>query len=519
LLLEVLRYSPAVENEGQSERSSELVRARAALGSRSRPTVLPDEIGWLEVGSGIERARHVLGALLVRFDLPSDRARVEYERAGGDEEYEDPWTDERVLLAQGFDERPFILWEMSLYVARLVAADVEEDIMIVAVALGLGPLFAGAMRTAGAERGFLGGDPVEDYDLGVLIAEQLHHELASAERFAAALYHLRPAVRRGLEDAHEAITGAPVLDGIPTPLRRAWLEARSSELDERLPHRARWLTPTPLDFPDRFVADIPSVKRIAARLLGHAGLGGREVIVVAFDERTDAFAYFESIDETAVRFGVRADITGDGMFLVSSLAHEVAHAFRRHHGLEVLDLDVEEELTDLTCVALGFGLLMANTTERHTSITSGSLRWTAHAAVGYLEVEDFAWLMAVAARRSGMAPRTLRPLLRHLSARPRDALLSAQRVLEGKSPPSPWTIPVALMLGIALVFGAFGGLVVLQAHPAGGPCADDRDCRGLLGHRCIARHCAVPCADDRGCDTHERCVLVRAPVRFCVPER
>jgi hypothetical protein len=53
--------------------------------------------------------------------------------------------------------------------------------------------------------------------------------------------------------------------------------------------------------------------------------------------------------------------------VVAAMAHEVAHAFRRFHALEVEDRDVEERLTDLTTVYLGFGVLTTNAALRHRS--------------------------------------------------------------------------------------------------------------------------------------------------------
>lgn len=85
--------------------------------------------------------------------------------------------------------------------------------------------------------------------------------------------------------------------------------------------------------------------------------------------------------------------------LAGLLAHEVAHAWRHHHQLVDNDRALEEELTDLTTIVLGFGLLTVNNAyrERTTLHLEGGLTWTRYSAVrvGYLSAQCLSWLLAV----------------------------------------------------------------------------------------------------------------------------
>lgn len=135
-------------------------------------------------------------------------------------------------------------------------------------------------------------------------------------------------------------------------------------------------------------------KRVASRLMGHAGLGAYQLAIglKADPKRPEAngpvaipdpsgshvLAWFAGLDRDAVppvcHFGFDARQAAEPEVLVAALAHEVAHAFRAHHGLdphlhgEVEDARarrLEEELTDITTHALGFGVLTTNASYRY----------------------------------------------------------------------------------------------------------------------------------------------------------
>ncbi|HWB74995.1 MAG TPA: hypothetical protein VG755_08560, partial [Nannocystaceae bacterium] len=140
--------------------------------------------------------------------------------------------------------------------------------------------------------------------------------------------------------------------------------------------------PTERFFPDRWTPDEDGVGLLAMRLLRYAGLGELGVQLQLFAEHdaarasgglvqserhAGAAAWFAGIDDGVCRFGTNIDKLGDALGVTAALAHESAHAVRRYHALEVADVQTEEQLTDLTAVYLGFGVLLANAAARHRS--------------------------------------------------------------------------------------------------------------------------------------------------------
>lgn len=219
-----------------------------------------------------------------------------------------------------------------------------------------------------------------------------------------------------------------------------------------------WLDRAPLlpnerDFPDRWSGDVRSVERLLRRLMRHAGLGDLDLVLdVVFAEelgiekrvesldptgRTGAWhahgtaAWFAGIDDSTCFFGVREDLIGDAAGVVAVLAHEVCHAYRRHHELEVRDRDLEELLTDATTVFLGFGVLTTNAAERHHSepIAGSSIsgmRW-GHQRLGYLDATTFAALLAHQSWRREASTSEVRAIAAALEPNQRDAY---RRVLD-----------------------------------------------------------------------------------------
>jgi len=77
------------------------------------------------------------------------------------------------------------------------------------------------------------------------------------------------------------------------------------------------------------------------------------------------------------------------------LAHEVAHAYRHAHELRISDYEVEERLTDLTTIFLGFGVLTVNASQRFRSGTSGvGGSWYSRSEGGYLSMQSMSYLLA-----------------------------------------------------------------------------------------------------------------------------
>jgi hypothetical protein len=107
------------------------------------------------------------------------------------------------------------------------------------------------------------------------------------------------------------------------------------------------------------------IRRLAAEDLGLAtsayAFASTEAELAAGAARhTQVPAFFAGIEEPTdetpaprALFGFDVTRWGDPELLLGTMAHEVAHAYRRHHKLEALDREIEERLTDLTAVMLG----------------------------------------------------------------------------------------------------------------------------------------------------------------------
>lgn len=270
---------------------------------------------------------------------------------------------------------------------------------------------------------------------------------------------------------------------LPTPEEQRGLLAQLKTLIERQGSerflRAPLVETTPRFFPDPWRPDLDGVRTLALRLLAYAGLGELDVEVEPFateDEFTwtpgaagvghsrrkhGAAAWFRGIEGGVCLFGIELSLVTDPERLVEVLAHEVAHAWRFHHGLMVEDSEVEEELTDLTTVYLGFGLPTVNGTYRYRARGEmvGSMARTewSFSQGGYLPLEAMSFLLAVqaVARRmdSGETRRLQRQLepnqaasfhraLQALESEP-DALAATLSLPPPERWPAPWTeLPV-----------------------------------------------------------------------------
>ncbi|MFY0541326.1 hypothetical protein [Nannocystis pusilla] len=117
-----------------------------------------------------------------------------------------------------------------------------------------------------------------------------------------------------------------------------------------------------------------------------------------------AAGLFLGIEGGVARFGADLALLDDPGGITATLAHEVAHAYRSHHALCVEDRDLEEELTDMTAVFLGFGVLSANAALRHTSeqIYDGTFRsrWSVQ-RLGYLSPQELCFVLAAQVHARG----------------------------------------------------------------------------------------------------------------------
>lgn len=241
---------------------------------------------------------------------------------------------------------------------------------------------------------------------------------------------------------------------IPTPEERGWLIDELATLMaavgwERLVS-APILEPTPEWFPDRWSADAGGVRRLARRLLRYAGLerlgvqvslfhGDRDVVLDSYgrpagERHHGAAAWFAGIEDGVCSFGAEVGQLGDPLGVTAAMAHEVAHVFRRVHAVEVEDREVEERLTDLTTVLLGFGVLTTNASSRHRSAGGIGVHSWSHQSLGYLPPQALSFLLAVQARARGLADEQQRALGRLLEANQRGFFEHACRCVERELP-------------------------------------------------------------------------------------
>jgi hypothetical protein len=110
-----------------------------------------------------------------------------------------------------------------------------------------------------------------------------------------------------------------------------------------------------------------------------------------------AAAWFGSIDDGTLHFGIEVDGLKDAEPLAGTLSHEVAHAFRHDHGLQVRSTDLEEKLTDLTTVYMGFGILTTNAAYRYRAKGDLNMAQWSHSRGGYLSLDELSYLLAAQA--------------------------------------------------------------------------------------------------------------------------
>ena len=208
-----------------------------------------------------------------------------------------------------------------------------------------------------------------------------------------------------------------MISALPTEKERHALIDALGELVEQQGYEplAIWpvLLATPLYFPDPWSPDLTGATVMLTRLMRYAGLEALHVVLEPFDAEDDvveagafgnsfhrkgAVAWFRGIENGSAFFGVEISSLEDPDHLAGVLAHEVAHAYRTQHGLRVDDNKLEEQLTDVTTVFLGFGVLTTNGTDRFRSW--GHLeghkiyhQWQ-HDQTGYLSPATMAFLLA-----------------------------------------------------------------------------------------------------------------------------
>ena len=115
-------------------------------------------------------------------------------------------------------------------------------------------------------------------------------------------------------------------------------------------------------------------------------------------EHNGAAACFMGIEGATAWFGCETHNLPDSETMVGIMGHEVAHAFRSLKGITREDRALEEYLTDITTIYLGFGIFTANGSHQYTSSgeqygTTTIMRWS-HRRLGYLPTAAMCFLLA-----------------------------------------------------------------------------------------------------------------------------
>jgi len=187
------------------------------------------------------------------------------------------------------------------------------------------------------------------------------------------------------------------------------------------------LLPSREFFPEAAERSLEGAGILVLRLLRYARLTPLRVRLTGFRERSrrvaeglslhdpelQTAAWYAGVEDGVCRFGLELGGLRDDAALIAALAHEVSHAYRDRYALAVRDREIEEKLTDLTAVFLGFGAFLLNASHRVDSggyaATGERLLFQRH-SLGYLSPAEFALLLAAQVAVRGLDRRTRRPI-------------------------------------------------------------------------------------------------------------
>lgn len=204
--------------------------------------------------------------------------------------------------------------------------------------------------------------------------------------------------------------------------------------------------PTWTFFPDRWSFSDLGLDRVVRRLMQYAGLGRLDVRIVDFiqpriTERSKRRIHhslagaFLGIQDDSCYFAFNVDAPAEEEYIAGVMAHEVAHAYRVHHGIcDDSDPDREEWLTDVTAVYLGFGILVANNSYRYRKTSSGIVGFgtffsQSEDRAGYLTPQAFSFLLAIQIQARALDRARRNRVLKHLETTQRAFVKAAADVI------------------------------------------------------------------------------------------
>lgn len=225
---------------------------------------------------------------------------------------------------------------------------------------------------------------------------------------------------------------------VPNSEEREWLTHALKKVIARrrgdLLDAAPLVEPTNDWFPELWSATAAHGHRLTQRMMFYAGLSELKLSLSAYEPVWDegdevpwdanTAGWFAGVRDGRAIFGLNVDQFGDPEAAAGVMAHEVAHAWRQHHHLTVDDREKEELLTDVSTIALGFGILSTNNTDRYRTWGNSQLSGWSNSAVGYLPPYAMAWLLALWCQARNV-PGERRAIEKHLEPNQRASFRAA----------------------------------------------------------------------------------------------
>lgn len=138
------------------------------------------------------------------------------------------------------------------------------------------------------------------------------------------------------------------MECLPAPEQRTWLENALADLLRQSGMHTfvsmPLVEPTPRFFPDRWEHPLEGYDRATRRLMQYAGLSDLEVRVGIYKDAgfestrqnvvtTHVAGLFLGLKDHCAHFAFNRGVSSNLEDMVGVMAHEVAHAYRAHHGL------------------------------------------------------------------------------------------------------------------------------------------------------------------------------------------
>ncbi|MCI0700892.1 MAG: HEAT repeat domain-containing protein [Planctomycetia bacterium] len=245
-------------------------------------------------------------------------------------------------------------------------------------------------------------------------------------------------------DIHEATMFGLFTPKCPLELAdKTWTERRMLWFAQRLGLnrmlKARVILPTADDFPDKYNADYPSIRKCLDRMCGYMEVDpGSVTLEILPDEMMpNAAGLYEMRAKGNICIALSQLLAPPR--LLATLAHELAHEILLRGGYLTGQEPDHERVTDLLPAFLGTGIFAANATIETSSGWDGGWSWWSISTQGYLSSFVFGYALALFAQLRG---ESYPEWAHHLRADARETLHKSLRFLR-KTGDSLFTLDAA----------------------------------------------------------------------------